>query len=538
MELLTIQNKDTMEFQQWDPNAPFAWAQKALVKAVQRIYNQGKPVRIIVLKARQLGISTSSEGILFNWMFMHPGSSGLVIAHENDASQSLFEKSQIYWENWPFNSLYSLKHATQKRMTWDDIHSSLRIATARNVQSGRSRTLHAIHASECAFWDEPEQLMVGLRQSIPNKHGTIFIAESTANGVGNWFHKTWQDAVRGENEFLPLFFPWWMHPEYRMPIMTVSAANLNETEEQLLRIGATMEALEWRRWAVPNLSQGNLDAFKQEYPSTPREAFLTTGRNVFPLDALERKCYEQRNGARGSLVELGNGEIRFIEDPGGALTLFYWPSRNKNYGQYFVGGDPSRTTMGDGACIQVINRNTFEQVAVWHGHCNPIDFAHEMARIGFYYNTAELAPEIEGPGFATIGALTEMGYPKLWRHRWADKAPGKLSISVGWSTNYQRKHWAIGRLISLIADGSLLLHDQETYNQLCNYVVLDNGNMGNSSEWDFDDAVMALAIACICSITEGPPAIESTTPSPVSDIMGIPPWEAFDANVRTQMQGM
>jgi hypothetical protein len=527
METLTIQNKDSKVFERWDPSAPFAWSQLALCRAVEQMYDRGEPVRIIVLKARQLGISTVSEGILFNWMFMHPGSQGLVIAHENDASQSLFEKSQIFWDNWPFKPLYDIKYATQKRLSWDNIHSSLRIATARNAQSGRSRTLHAVHASECAFWEDPEQLMVGLRQSIPNKHGTIFIAESTANGVGNWFHKTWTDAVRGENEFLPLFFCWWRHPEYRLPVYTVHERNLDDDERELLRLGATMEALEWRRYAIPNLSQGNIDAFRQEYPSTPREAFLTSGNNVFPLESLERKCYRPQRGARGYLVDLEDGSVRFVEDPSGSFTIFKWPSRDRSYGSYFVGGDPSRTTMGDGACIQCINRTTFEQVAVWHGKCNPIDFAHHMARLGHFYNTAELSPEIEGPGYATIGALVEMGYPNLWRHRWADKHQGKLSVSIGWSSNYQRKHWAIGRLTSLIADGSLTIHDHETYNQLCNYVVLENGNMGNSSEWDYDDAVMALAIAVICTITEGPVPIPGPE-LPPSDIMDIPPWQAWD----------
>jgi hypothetical protein len=526
MEKLTIITKD-LDVERFDLHKPFAWAQRAVVRAVEQSANSGKPVRIIVLKARQLGISTVSQGIMFNWMFMYPGCNGLVIAHENDASQSLYEKSQLFWEEWPFKSLYTAKHATQKRMTWQETRSSLRIATAKNIQSGRSRTLHAIHASECAFWEDAEPLMVGLRQTIPNKPGTIIIIESTANGVGNWFHQQWLDAVSGKSEFLPLFFPWWKHPEYRHPISTLAWQEMDEDERLLQRLGASSEAIEWRRWAIPNLAQDSLDQFQQEYPSTPREAFLTTGRNVFPLKALE-ECYDPRAGSRGYLIELASGELRFAEDPSGQLTIFRWPSRDKSWGQYFVGGDPSRTTMGDNASIQVINRNNFEQVAVWHGKLDPIAFARVMASIGYFYNTAELAPEIEGPGYGTIGALVEMGYPKLWRHRWADKHQGKVSISLGWSTNYQRKHWAMSKVISLLADRSLIIHDQETYNQMCNYVVLDNGEMGNSSRWQYDDAVMALAISVICSITEGPVRELSTATPPRSDIMDIPPWEAFE----------
>jgi hypothetical protein len=530
IEKLTIITKD-LTTERLDLSSPFAWAQRAVVQAVENQVNANVPVRIIVLKARQLGISTICQGIVFNWCFMYPGANGLIIAHENDASQSLYEKSQMFWETWPFHDLYTAKHATQKRMTWLETRSSLRIATAKNVQSGRSRTLQAIHASECAIWEDPETLMVGLRQSLPNTPGTMLLVESTANGVGNWFHKTWLDAVAGNNDYLPLFFPWWKHPEYRLPITTLEHLELEEDERLLMRMGAPPEAIEWRRYAIPNLCQDSVDEFQQEYPATPREAFLTTGRNVFPIKALE-ECFKPKAGARGYLTKLESGELRFAEDPGGNLTIFKWPSRDKSWGQYFVSGDPSRTTMGDNACCQVINRSNFEQVAVWHGKIDPIAFARIMAQIGYFYNTAELSPEIEGPGYATIGALVEMGYPKLWNHRWADKHQGKVAVSLGWSTNYQRKHWAMGKTVSMLSDHSIILHDQETFDQMCNYVVLDNGEMGNSSRWSYDDAVMAFAIAIICSVTEGPVRDVSDAPMPRSDIMGVPPWEAFDsANV-------
>lgn len=527
IEQLTISTKDAT-IERIKLSTPFAWAQRRFVREVERQHRLGKPVRIAVLKARQLGITTITEATLFLWNFIHPGTNSLVIAHETDTSQAAFEKNQMFWENWPYSDLYHLKSVTQRRMLWEH-GSMIRIATARNVKSGRGRTLQGLHATECAFWEDPEVLMTGLRQTIPNKFGTIIVLESTANGVGNWFYGTWEDAVAGKNDYTPLFFPWFEHPEYRLPLVSVRLDDLDSAEYDLYKLGVSLEALEWRRtYGIPSLCHGDEEYFKQEYPATAEEAFLTTGRNVFPLAKLV-KAYEPKKGAHGVILDTGQ-RYQFYEDPIGHLTIFRYPSTDRQHGQYMVSGDPSRTTIGDNACIQVLNRNTLEQVAVWHGKCDPVSFADEMAKIGYYYNVAELIPEIEGPGYATVGALIKMGYPRLWKHRRADRGGGTdvSQFVYGWSTNYQRKHWAVGNVIRLLYDGSLTIHDEETYNQMKNYVVLANGEMGNARDgWRYDDAVMALVISVIGTLTEGPVPISDFGPLPRTDIMGIPPEVAF-----------
>src|SRR5271156_395916 len=111
MEKLTIQKKD-LKVERLDLSEPFAWAQDALRAEIERQYNLGLPVRIIILKGRQLGISTMSEGTLFNWTFLHPGTRSLVIAHESKAAQHLFDMTKLMWEEWPFNPLYTEKHNT------------------------------------------------------------------------------------------------------------------------------------------------------------------------------------------------------------------------------------------------------------------------------------------------------------------------------------------------------------------------------------------------------------------------------------------
>jgi hypothetical protein len=517
-----------------DLQDPFAWAQDALRLEIERQYNLGLPVRIVVLKGRQLGVSTMSEGTLFNWTFIHPGTRSLVIAHETKAAQHLFDMTKLMWEEWPFAPLYTEKHNTIKSLSWVETRSSMSVATAKNAGSGRSFTYHAVHCSECAFWEEPERLMVGLNQSVPFKHGTIVILESTANGVGNWFHEEWQRAVHGKSQYVPMFFPWFMHEEYSFPNTTLQYRDLMKDERELYDKGVhlnnrtyriTLGQLAWRRHTIQNDCLGDVDLFHQEFPCTPNEAFLATGRNVFPLEKLDEHT-QYEDGIQGMLIN-NNGRIEFVRDSSGPLTIFKAPGRDPVRSKYVVAGDPTKTTYGDMACIQVLNRFTFEQVAVWHMHLDAVPFAHELMKLGYFYNTALINTEIEGPGYATIGVILDNSYPDVWMHRWGDKAPGKVSQSYGWSTNYQRKHWAVEKVKFLLSQkGGLQIHDQLTHDQMENFVYLANGEMGPASDGLNDDAVMALAIAIVSTMTEAQLSHEEEPEASVHDLFNTPPWEA------------
>ena len=522
LSTLTIQGKDVTEgLIKFPIDAPFAWAQREFLAEIERQYNGQKPVRAIVLKARQLGISTATEAILFWWSFIHPGAQSLVIAHENKSSAALFAKTKLYWDTWPYKQLYEVKQQTQQKLSWEGILSSMEIASAKNSEGPRGRTLHAVHLSECAFYQNPEAFMLGLNQTVPHKHGTMIVLESTANGVGNWFHEMWLDAERGANEYAPLFFPWWRHPEYRHLTTLCTSLELTADERQLMRLGADYEAIQWRRWAIPNLAGNDEQLFMQEYPATPEEAFITTGTNVFPIRKLD-DCYQPSRGYRGMLVGDESAQNpKFVADSTGPLTIFKGPTnKDRRWDRYFVAGDPSMTVAGDPACIQVINRYTMEQVAVWHGRIDPINFAREMMLLGRYYHDAELCPEIEGGGQATVATILNAGYPNIWQHRWADKAPGKVAMSYGWSTNWNRKHWAIGRLRFLLADDSIVIHDKETYSQMRSYITHENGEMGNAQRGIHDDAVMALAIGVTASMMEGPFSARSRNNANVVDLYG------------------
>jgi len=484
------------------------WAQREYLAEIERQYDRRKLVRIIVLKARQLGISTLTEAVMFLWCFIWDNIQALVIAHENDSATHLLGMSQTYWETYPYNLAYKAKYRSRNELSWVETKSSMKISTAKNVNTGRSKTLHCVHASEVAFWDKASMTMGGLEQAFHFEPNTIGVLESTANGVGGYFHDQWYAAEAGDTEYVPLFFPWHRHPQYTWGYInqmlnepTPPLENMNEEERVLRRLGVDDDHLLWRRWAIRNLAQNDLAWFHQEYPSTPEEAFVATGYNIFPLADL-RACYEPiERPLVGRLLREGS-QVRFVPDIAGPLKIYQTPSSDYDWGRYMVAGDPTRVTTGDYAVGQVINRRTYRQVATWRGRIDGASFGEELAKLGVYYNTALLTCETTGAGYTAMGALINMNYPNLYKHRYADKEPSVIATTFGWDTNQQRKEWMIGFLLKLVVDHTVSIHDKTTFYEMQNYVSVPNGHYGPNSSAGFDDTVMALAQACICSSTE------------------------------------
>lgn len=495
------------------------WAQAELVAYVENCIRDERPVRAIVLKARQLGISTVIEAMMFAAAFMYHGNKGWVISHEQKSYEHLLGMTHLYWETFPFKALYTTDYKSRKELAWTETASSILTSTAKSVESGRSQTIHWLHASEVAFWPDPRTLMTGLRQAVPQIAGSAIFLESTANGIGNYFHQTWQEAEAGESDYTPFFFPWWKHYEYTAEHVGLDPSTpfQADSDERILRVllregGLSSDEIRsrllWRRWAIKNVADGDLLKFHQEYPSTALEAFVATGNNVFPIMDLN-ECYRPMRGTRGYLTMTGN-DPTFTKGGEGPWTVYKYPARDQDHGRYIIAGDPTHNR-GDYACIQVLNRRTWEQVARCRIRTDPINFATDLYAAARYYNDALIVTETTGPGYATIGALMTMNYPHLYRASWADKTRGHISDSWGFATNFQRKHWAIGALNKTIVDHAILLHDRDTYNELTNYQTLDNGGFG-APRGMYDDTVMALAIGVLANMTEPLPPVGADLP--------------------------
>lgn len=510
------------DIQPFRPN----WAQSIILEEFHLALQSGTPLRNIVLKARQLGVSTVIEAYIYVMSFVIPNQRAAVIADQAPNSAHLLSMTDLYWETDPYRSLYTTKYQARNVLHWvaDSLpsNSSVQTMTAGSKQAGRSRTLHQLHCSELGFWLEPDLVMTGLLQAVPTRPRTLIALESTANGIGNYFYDQWARAMSHDSQYVPLFFPWWMHPEYRASYLRLTyqpLAHLDEEERNLvtlfkvgLQVGTRRftlpdtvieDALAWRRYSIKNDCGNDLKKFHQEYPATPEEAFIATGTNVFPIQHIN-VCFKELPFLCGRLHRSG-ATVSFQPDIAGPFKVYKKPSPNQEYGIYTVGGDATATMTGDFACAQILNRRTLEQVATYRGRIDPARFAEELAKIGVYYNYASVAPENEGPGFSTIGALLVLDYPNIYQPEEPDGVQGNYTGKYGFSSTYKSKEDAVGWLLKLIVDHSITVHDRETYSELCTYVTLPGGGYGNAGgAKGHDDLVMALAIAAVVTRNLGP----------------------------------
>ncbi|MCR4963295.1 MAG: hypothetical protein K6B40_05380 [Firmicutes bacterium] len=198
---LKIQNK-------YGELAPFVFndAQKRLYAEIQRQRQAGQPVRIIILKARQMGFSTAVAGLFYHATVTRPNVHSMVVAHKADASANIFNKTKLFYEESPAFLRPLRKAANSRELIFENprakersqrpgLRSRITIETALNKEAGRSATIHNLHISELAFWPYAAETMTSLLQAVPYHRQTMVIIESTANGLGGAFFEQWQRAT-------------------------------------------------------------------------------------------------------------------------------------------------------------------------------------------------------------------------------------------------------------------------------------------------------------------------------------------------------
>lgn len=481
-----------------------------------------KPLRYIILKARQLGMSTFTEGYIYHDTSTREYVNSLIIAHEEKATVNLFNMSKLFYEGCPLAIRPMKKYSNGKELvfenpTQDDaeklanpgLRSKITIATAGTSDTARSGTYHNIHVSEIAFFPNPLNTMTALLQCVPDEPNTFVCMESTANGVGGYFYDMWNSAVAGENDFTPLFFPWFTDSEYCKEFFTkqekkkfIKAAEavypdasgkMVHTEEWLLKeqFDLTWEQLNWRSKTIANKCGGDLEMFKQEYPSTPEEAFIASGRPKFNLKSVkeyELSCTPPLQ--TGDLVD-SKGSYVLSEHDKGHLKIWQNPRENE---QYVIGADVAEGLIRGDYSVAVVLDSNLNVVAKYRGHIDPDLFGKELVKIGYLYNEAYIAVENNNHGLTTLKSILNEEYYNLFYTKQYDRVNDAITKKLGWSTNRKTKPLAIDKLAEYIREKFLGLFDLEIVLELYSYVIDDNGGT-NAQIGKHDDCVMALAIA-------------------------------------------
>lgn len=279
----------------------FNAAQQYVHDCLEKQRKETGKVRAIILKGRQQGISTYTEGRYYWLTSMRPGLQAYILTHEQKATDNLFGMATRYHDLSPDAIRPTTSRANAKELAFSVLQSGYKVATAGAKGTGRSGTAQLFHGSEVAFWPNAEDHMAGLGQAIPDLPGTEVILESTANGVGNLFHQLWLDAVAGTSDFIPVFVPWFWQAEYRRS--TGPDFELDDDEiEYAEAYGIHDECMAWRRAKIRTELKGDSGLFDQEYPATPALAFRRTSGEPFIKVAAVEACRRAEFEARGALV--------------------------------------------------------------------------------------------------------------------------------------------------------------------------------------------------------------------------------------------
>jgi hypothetical protein len=235
-------------------------------------------VRAIVLKARQMGISTYIACRLFKRTVQNPGLRTIIIAHEKPAAGNLFKIVKRFSDHLPDDMKPSIGTSNAQELIFDKIDSGYAVAVATEEGAGRSDTAQSLHASEAAFWVDMAEQMSALMQTVPRLPDTEIIIETTGKEYGDEFHQFWRAAEAGENEFIPIFLPWSIDGAYRAT--PPEDFKRTEEEQKLAELhGLDDGQLYWRRLKIGELRSEDL--FKREYPLTPAEAFMASKFDSF-----------------------------------------------------------------------------------------------------------------------------------------------------------------------------------------------------------------------------------------------------------------
>lgn len=498
-------------------------AQRLLIEAANRQLSQGKPVRIIVLKARQMGMSTVIEAYLL-WRMLRQGNvNALEIAHEKEAASYILGINKFAIDNLPawFVTVLGIDPGlfNKNEVTFTHNNTSLYISSADSKEPGRSRTIHYLHLSEVAFYPPNTSLRRSGFGSLSDSPKSVVFMESTGNGPAGLFYNYYTAAKNGRNDYEPLFFAWFIHDEYKMAVPDGVKPFCPPRLYQLWLDGVISdEQLYWRQQTIANKFEGKEADFLAEYPEFEEDAWFQESANLFDTTAVYERMKNCPAFEEGRLIEDDEG-ISFESVRSGPLHVYKFPEPNKTY---VIGADVGSgvvvNRIGDGSPADVLDVETGEQVAHLYLVCEPTQYAAELKLLGQYYKNAMIAPEVTGGhGLSVVNWLRDNGYYNLYQRRTLDKISQTFTYRLGWDTTKKTRPMMINKMRSDFRSGTLIVNEEATLREMLTFIK--NGERYEAASGAKDDRVISLAIANMVrgdAVSYVPPPVEEEEPEPVN----------------------
>ena len=431
--------------------------------AVQHAFERQRGQRNIVLKARQMGLTTWAAARFFLKTITQPGTLTLEVAHTQEAAEEIFRIVHRFLDWLPVALLdgpLKTSRANVRQIAFPAMDSQYMVVSAGERNAGRGLTVQNLHCSELARWPgDPAETLAGLRAALAP--GGEQILESTPDGVGGCFHEEWQKAA--ETGMVRHFFPWWMEPRYRAG--AVDAASLTDDERELMaRAQLDLEQISFRRQVRASFR----GMARQEYAEDSESCFRASGESVFELAAIDARMATAPPAAE----RRRNGE----------LEIWLPPVKGK---EYLVAVDPAGGgSDGDYSAAEVLELETGLQCAEFAGHVGGLELARLVTSLAGEYNGAWLVVERNNHGSGVLAlAQTACGYNRIYHQ---GGQPGWLTTSVS-------RPAVLSRLGAALVEQPERFLSRRLLAECRGFVRLPNGSSGARAGMH-DDRVMAMAI--------------------------------------------
>jgi hypothetical protein len=425
--------------------------------------------RNIVLKARQLGVTTYVAARFFINCITREGTLSVQVAHDQRSAEEIFRIVHRLLENLPEllrRGALVTSRANVRQIVFPVLDSEYRVETAADPNAGRGLTIHNLHCSEVARWPrDVSETLASLRAAVPPE-GEIFL-ESTPNGAGGTFYDEWQRA--GDTGYTRHFYPWWWDPSYQRKVEIVNFTG--EELELMQKCGLNAAQIGFRREVRANFR----NRAREEYAEDPESCFVASGECVFDSDIVERRLKQ----AAPIIEDADHGKLlTFFPPVGGGNSV-----RAK---RYIMGVDPAGGgSEGDYSCAQVIEQSGGVQCAELHGHFPPQELAARVAVLAHKYNDALVAIERNNHGHAVLAHLTmNQGYTNVY------KSGGQL----GWLTTAASRPRMLENFGAILAAAPFMFLSPRLLEECRTFIRHPDGTCSAASG-AHDDTVMAMAIA-------------------------------------------